>query len=142
MESRISGLLEKYWEGKTSLTEEEEIHRYFKENPHLTAEGMYFQNLQKMKSVKSTKNFSHPEKKIQRRWMSVAATIILGITVAFFVIQDARKQREYVIEDPQEAYEMTRKALMMVSSGLNEGAEYSTELKKINKAEKIVSQEE
>ena len=54
------------------------------------------------------------------------------------VFQDTKKQREFAVEDPQEAYEITRKALLMVSSGLNEGKTYSKEITRINKAQEIV----
>lgn len=142
MASQIDQMLKKYWEGKSTVQEEEELKQFFRKNPHLSAEGEYFRTIERMKNKGSEQSFSHPGKRIRRRWLSAAATVILGISVAFFVIQDARKQREHVIEDPKEAYEITRKALMMVSSGLNEGAEYSSEIKKINKAEEIVTQEE
>ena len=72
--------------------------------------------------------------------MSIAASIMLGISVATWVINDARKQREYVIEDPQEAYEMTRKALLMLSSNLNEGVAYSEPLKELNAAQELISE--
>lgn len=142
MASRIEELKKKYWNGQSTINEEEELKAYYAKNPHLSAEGQYFRTLKRKGDQQSFRTFSHPGKKYQRRWLSVAATVLLGISVAFFVIQDARKQREYVIEDPKEAYEITRKALLMVSSGLNEGAEYSSEIKKINKAEEIVTQEE
>ena len=141
MESRIEDLITKYWEGESSLQEEAEIKAFFQENPSLTPEGRYFVSLTQKEDQNSGapgRQFVHPGKSKQRTWLSIAASIVLGITVAFFVIQDARRTQQFVIEDPQEAYEITRKALLMVSSGLNEGSTYSRELKKINDAEKIV----
>ncbi len=138
MESRIDELLTKYWAGTTTLEEEQAIKAHFKANPALTPEGRYFQALKREKTKKPT-SFRHPSKKrIHTQW-SVAAAVVIGVAAALLVIQDARKQREFVVEDPKEAYEITRKALLMVSSGLNEGKDLSTkELVKINEAEEII----
>ncbi len=138
MESRIEELIAKYWEGETSLQEESDIKDYFNRNPSLTPEGRYFAAL--TGKTKSKRSFTHPGKPKIRPWMSVAASLVLGTLVAFLVIRDAQQTRQFVVDDPQEAYEITRKALFMVSSGLNEGSVYSGELKKINNAEKIVNE--
>ncbi len=137
MESRIKELLEKYWAGTSNLEEEAEIKRYFKENPSLTSEGKYFRKVGELKDVPKAK-FSHPGKKEQKSRWSVAAAVIAGLIAAALVFQDAKNQREFAVEDPQEAYEITRQALLMVSSGLNEGKSYSKEITKINKAQEIV----
>lgn len=68
----------------------------------------------------------------------MAAVITAGLLTAVVVLQDARQQRQFVVEDPKEAYEITRKALLMVSSGLNEGKNYSKEISNINRAEEII----
>ncbi|MFY0685600.1 MAG: hypothetical protein JXQ90_00470 [Cyclobacteriaceae bacterium] len=137
MESRIEELKSKYWEGNTSQDEELEIIQYYQQNPSLTHEGKYFATLSKMKVSK--RSFQHPGKSQQRTWLSIAATITVGIIVAALVIQDANKHQQFMVEDPQEAYEITKKALMMVSSSMNEGATYTSEIKKINKAEDIIT---
>lgn len=139
MESRIKELQEKYWAGETSLAEEQELKAYFKKNPSLTTEGEYFRAINKMKEEPAVK-FRHPKTTSWRSRWSVAAVITAGIIAAALVIQDARKQRDFVVEDPKEAYEITRKALLMVSSGLNEGKAYSQELKNINKAEDLIKE--
>ncbi len=143
MGSRIEKLKEKYWSGKTSLTEEMELKEYFDQNPSLQNDEAYFRLLKKNSTKESLRNFKHPEsrKKIPS-WFSAAASLIVGVGIAIAVFLDAQKQKEYIIEDPQEAYEITRKALLMVSSGLNKGTEYSSELQKINKAEEIIKEEE
>lgn len=137
MESRIKELLHKYWAGNSTLQEEAAIKQYFKENPSLTGEGQYFQAVRKLQADPKVK-FSHPGKKARKARWSVAAAITVGIMAAILVIEDARQQREFAVEDPKEAYEITRKALLMVSSGLNEGKNYSKEITKINKAEELV----
>jgi len=137
MESRIDLLLKKYWSGETSIDEEAELKDHFKENPAITTEGQYFRGLQKMKEIDNTE-FQHPSKSSQRTKWSVAAAVTVGLITAATVFQDAREQRQYVVDDPQEAYAITKKALLMVSSGIKEGKQYSKQITKINKAEELL----
>lgn len=139
MESRIEELMAKYWEGKTTLEEEAEIKLFYKENPSLTKSGDYFMNVRKRTSVKSQVKFDHPGKRFSSVRWSAAAAIVIGVMTAVLVLRDANDHSVYTVEDPKEAYEITRKALLMVSSGLNEGTDYSArELKRINEAEEII----
>ncbi|MEP4532307.1 MAG: hypothetical protein ABJ004_04425 [Cyclobacteriaceae bacterium] len=141
MESRIKELQEKYWAGETTLAEEAELKAYFKSNPSLTAQGRYFQAVN-TKAKKPGVTFKHPRRAGWKSRWSVAAAVLVGIMTAAIVIQDSRSGDNFLVEDPKEAYEITRKALMMVSSGLNEGKTYSKEIGHINKAEQIISDEE
>lgn len=137
MESRIKELQGKYWKGETTVSEEQELKAYFDSNPTLTSEGSYFRGLQKLQSSPKI-SFRHPGKSPRKLRWSVAAAITAGLLTAALVIQDARQQRDFTVEDPQEAFEITQKALLMVSSGLNEGKVYTTELSNINKAQSYV----
>lgn len=139
MESQIEVLLEKYWAGETTVEEEQKIKAWYRENPALTPESTYFRTLSGKQKVASGKRFAHPAKARRNTHWLAAAVVIVAITAGTLVFQDAKKQREYVVEDPQEAYEITKKALLMVSSGLNEGRTYSEELTRINKAEEIIN---
>ena len=140
MESRIKKLLEKYWAGETSVTEEQEIKEFFRKNPSLANEGLYFSGLSKQKEVSPIVAFQHPEKRTNRNnWYSaVAATVMLGIVVSSFFISHKQTQNQFVINDPKEAYEITRKALSMVSEGLNQGKTYTLEIEKFNKTQQIL----
>jgi len=141
MESQIKKLLEKYWAGETSVSEEREIKDFFKKNPSLVDEGLYFRGLGKQKEVQAAWAFQHPEKSTGRNnWYSaVAAAVMLGIVVSSFFITQNQKQNQFVVNDPKEAYEITKKALAMVSEGLNQGKTYTFELENINKAKQIIN---
>ena len=140
MESRIKDLLEKYWAGETSLDEEKIIKQYFKENPALTDEGQYFRAMDAQPEAVYRGEIPGKKKILNRQWLSVAATIAIGIMVAVVALDNTRKEDPFAITDPQEAYEVTRQALMLLSSNLNESKQYSGELKKINKAEEIIKE--
>lgn len=139
MESRIEELMEKYWAGDTSIEEEQQLKAHFRQHPSLAPEGQYFRALAGKQQLAVGKKFSHPGHVRKKAQWSAAAAVVVGIMAAVLVFQDARKQREFAVEDPQEAYEITRRALLMVSSGLNEGKTYSKELKGINKARDIIT---
>ncbi|RED99452.1 hypothetical protein [Marinoscillum furvescens] len=134
MESRIKELQEKYWKGESTVSEEQELKAYFQENPSLSPESSYFRGLQKMQTPPKT-SFQHPGKTSQKTRWYVAAAVTAGLLTTALVVQDARKQHDFTVDDPKEAFEITQKALLMVSSGLNEGKSYTTELSNINKAQ-------
>ncbi|WP_421875827.1 hypothetical protein [Marinoscillum sp.] len=140
MESRINKLHAKYWAGETSLAEEAELKAYFKKNPSLSAEGRYWNALDQKQKVTPASAMKHPNTTSWKSKWSVAAAITVGLIAAILVIQDARNPHEFAVEDPKEAYEITRKALMMVSSGLNEGKIYSQEIANINKAQEKITE--
>ncbi|MEP1032769.1 hypothetical protein [Ekhidna sp.] len=137
MGSQIDKLLEKYWNGETTLDEEKVIKSHFKSNPALSNESHYFRFLAKQKSEK----FDGP-KAINRRkaWLSAAATITIGVITAALVFNDAKKD-PFAIDDPEKAFQATKEALMMIGSELNQGQNHTLELTKINKAKEELQEE-
>ena len=141
MESRIKGLLEKYWQGETSVEEETLIKEYFESNPDQSPEGIYFENIEAKKGNKSEKSFEHPGRKIRRIWLSVAAAILIGLIAVPFIFNNKTTSDQFAVEDPKEALEITRASLMMISDGLNKGKTYSKELTKFNEAKTIIKKQ-
>ena len=139
MDLRIEKLKEKYWAGDTSLAEEKELKAFFKENPSLLAEGRYHATLHKKGQLRSERSFNHPGRKNYTAWLSAAAAILILLSVGFFLLQDNTKPDQFAVEDPKEAYEITRASLMKVSEGLNKGKTYSTELNKIYTAKETIT---
>ena len=139
MDLRIEKLKEKYWAGETTLAEEQELKAYFKEHPSLTKEGDYHTILRNQQKVKAKHSFNHPGKKNYPVWWSAAAAILILFTVGMFIFQNNQTKDQFAVEDPQEAYEITRATLLKVSEGLNKGKTYSKELNKINKAKESIT---
>jgi hypothetical protein len=139
MESRIKSLLEKYWQGDTSVEEEKRIKDYFKNNPDQTPEGLYFEKIKSDKSSFPQKSFEHPGRKINRVWLSAAAAVfILLISLPFIFNNQKQQPDQFAVDDPAKALEITRTSLQMVSNGLNKGKTYSNELVKFNEAKSII----
>ncbi|SNT36287.1 hypothetical protein SAMN05421640_3556 [Ekhidna lutea] len=137
MGSQIDKLLEKYWNGETSLEEEQVIKAHFKSNPALTNEGHYFRYLAKQKEIRFSKAKGVNKKKA---WLSAAATITIGIITAVLVFNDAQKD-PFAIEDPEKAFQATKEALMMIGGQLQEGQNHTLKLTKFNKAKEELQED-
>ncbi len=137
MGSQIDELLEKYWNGQTDLEEEKVIKSHFKSNPGLNNESHYFRYLANEKSV----TFDAPKGiNKKRKWISIAATVTIGVLTAALVFNDANKD-PFAIDDPEKALQATREALMMISSELNQGQNHTLQLTKINKAKEELQED-
>lgn len=131
MEPEIQDLLEKYWKGETSVEEERHIKSHFSSGKDISPTGQYFKSIDRQQQIQSNINW---KKKSNLGRYSAAATVVVGLFVAYLAYENTSQKPSFAVEDPREALEITRNALMMISTGLNEGKQYSGELKKINKA--------
>ncbi|HSD07079.1 hypothetical protein [Flavobacterium sp.] len=134
--NKMEALLEKYFEGETSIAEENELKNYFSSSnvaSHLEQYKPLFGYIVEAKNEKFEKNISLLSKKKKISWLSIAATIvvIIGIgTYTYFNVNDyfnvnevKEKQELGTYEDPKEALEATQKALAMLSNNVNTGIE-------------------
>ncbi len=143
-QDQIKVLLEKYWEGETSLAEEQALKTFFAQ-PELPAiwqeEQAYFQFLQQEKSISLTKEVEAnvlAKIKPQRRSLTRRSLVInllkaAAITLVFWsgmtYLQQANSienkilawEDKYEPESPEEAYRQTKAALYLLSSTLNKG---------------------
>lgn len=141
MEDRIQKLLDLYWEGETTLQEEEEIRQYFK-NGNIREEHKAFAPL--FQFFRDQEDLSCPEidykilenkassgsntRIITMRWIYATAAVLVLALAAIFVFQQPQQKEETIasareIEDPEEAYRVTLEALALVSGKLNKGTE-------------------
>jgi len=142
MDLQIEQLLEKYWNGETSVAEEREIKDYFKKHPDQSFEEQYFAQTKAKREIKPQVSFVHPGRSVRRVWLSVAAAIILGLLAIPLIIQQQSPKDQFAVEDPAKAFEITKASLMMVSEGLNKGKTYSAEeLGKFDKAKTIIKEQ-
>lgn len=138
MESQIKNT--KYWEGRTSVEEERILKNNHKNENPKNMEQFYFAEIENRKSIESTRQFSIPKRKTISIWKisSVAATI--AILLAFALnYGDFNKKDQFLVEDPQQAYEISQQALMFVSAQLNKGKTYTAQMDKINEVKQIIN---
>ena len=163
MESvKIRELVEKYWEGDTTLEEEEQLRVYFnkEEAPaDLKKEAVLFRYYQSHTQFRTLdERFDNTltqrieRKEAKQRWLTfqpvlrIAAAIVLVVlaTVLFKAewnnpaTETSPVAVEDTYEDPRLAYEQTKEALLLVSSLMNEGTQHMVNLENFREAQETV----
>jgi len=142
--------LDRYWNGETSLEEEQEIMKEMAESA--APDSLYFRMIAEARKQRSTLKIDDIKSYNQKaatpqprmmvlpvyRWMASAAAVLLFAIAAFGLWNYTHKQSQPDVmadsfEDPQKAYEEVRNALAFVSSKLNKSQ--SEALLNIKKAE-------
>jgi len=131
--NKIGDLLEKYFQGETSIAEEKELKNYFSSPnvaQHLEQYKPMFGYFSQVKEQKSTQTIPLKTKKRNVAWLSIAASVVvlLGVGTYFYVSEKnaapAVAQTELgTYDDPEEALAATQKALALLSSNVNVGIE-------------------
>lgn len=156
--SDMKNLIEKYFEGETTLQEEAELRRYFNSDEVDESLRQYqplFRHFENEKAQGLSADFDQKllerlegSAKVvrmqgrQRTWLRVAA-IGAVLTGAFFYLQrpvsPAQQQAinwdKYEIKDEKVAYDETVKALRLLSSKLNKGSKKA--VLEVGKVEKV-----
>jgi predicted ribosomally synthesized peptide with SipW-like signal peptide len=124
---RIENLLEKYFEGETTIAEEKELQDYFS--------GDVAQHLEQYKpmfgyfSIAREQQFEQniPLKTKKRKvvaWISVAASAVVLVGVGTFAYFNQTQNQDLgTYDSPEEAFRETQKALAMLSDHVNTGVE-------------------
>ncbi len=125
----IEQLLEKYFEGETTLAQEQQLRVYFSSD--LVAEHLkvhqpmfaYFCHEQEQK-VALNQTFS-PKRKTRKVYLAAASVVVL-LGVGYFAVQQFSRpttaQTAYgTYDDPEAAFKATRKALELLSGHVNVG---------------------
>jgi hypothetical protein len=131
--NKIEDILEKYFQGETSIAEEKELKDYFSSPnvaQHLEQYKPMFGYFSQVKEQKSTQTIPLKTKKRNVAWLSIAASVVvlLGVGTYFYVSEKnaapAVAQTELgTYDDPEEALAATQKALALLSSNVNVGIE-------------------
>lgn len=126
----MESLLEKYFEGESSIAEENELKDYFSSSnvaPHLEQYRPLFGYFTEAKEQKFINNLPLVSKKRKVAWLSIAASIIVMLSIgtySYFEVNTVDENRELgTYDDPEEALEATQKALAMLSDNVNVGVE-------------------
>ena len=128
---RIEILIEKYFEGETSIAEEKELKAYFSSSDvaqHLEQYQPVFGYFSQAKQEQFTASIPLKSGKKQKRlaWLSVAASVVVMLGIGFFAYQNTSEPNQEnlgVIDDPEIAFRETQKALALISKHVNTGIE-------------------
>jgi len=120
--NNIDKLIEKYLEAETSIAEEKELRSYFSsENvtPHLEQYKYLFKYFTIAKNETTHKTIPLKPRKNYYKWFTVAACFVLAF--GFYTYNNVKSNTQE--EEALLAYYQTKKALQLVSSNFNIGAE-------------------
>jgi hypothetical protein len=128
--SKIEILLEKYFEGETSIAEEIELKNYFSSPnvaPHLVQYQPLFGYFSIAKEQKYTQQIPLLSIKRKAAWLSIAASVVIMLGIGSYLYFNANVAMENKdlgsYDDPEEALAATQKALAMLSNNVNVGVE-------------------
>lgn len=132
--NKIENILEKYFEGETTIAEENQLREYFSSPnvaQHLEQYKSMFGYFSQAKEQKSTYEIPLLTKKRNVAWLSIAASavVLLGIGTYFFASEQkdtpavASQTELGTYDNPEEALKATQKALALLSSNVNVGIE-------------------
>ncbi len=121
--SNIERLLEKYFEGETTISEEKELKVYFTRETvpsHLERYKDLFQYFSEESTITATKGLEFgASRKSRYTWIGIAASIALIAGV--FLTKTPQPEPVDTFENPEIALQETKKILNMVSQYMNEG---------------------
>ena len=124
--AKIESLLEAYFEGNTSLSEEAQLRAYFKKGSvaaHLKQYQPLFQGLEKARGEVSQREISLPQKsglKIKSLWYGIAASAVIGLFVANYMFSEPSLSQDQ--EEALTAFKESKKAMFLLSENFNKGA--------------------
>lgn len=122
----IEKLLEKYLNAETTLAEEIELKIYFSGDdvaPNLEKYRALFGYFTASKNERFTKTIQLKSKKLNWKWLSVAASIVL-LAIVYTGYQKNQQAKA------EKIYNETQMAFNMLSANLNKGTEAITQLQK------------
>ncbi|MBF4492693.1 hypothetical protein IR010_09085 [Flavobacterium sp. MR2016-29] len=133
---KIENILEKYFQGETTIAEEDQLKEYFSSSnvaQHLEQYKPMFGYFSQVKQQKSMQEIPLPKSRDKKRnvaWLSIAASIVvlLGIGTYFFAsekpaAQPVAQSELGTYDNPEEALAATQKALALLSNNVNVGIE-------------------
>ena len=132
--NKIEKLLDHYFEGATSIAEENELRNYFSSTnvaPHLEQYKPLFNYFLDAKEQQFQREIpqlleSRDEKR-SLAWLSIAASVVvlLGIGTYFYwnTTNSTQNQDLGTYDDPEIAFRETQKALALLSNHVNVGIE-------------------
>ncbi|MGO4772278.1 hypothetical protein ACEN2I_11490 [Flavobacterium sp. W22_SRS_FK3] len=129
--NKIEDILEKYFQGETSIAEENQLREYFSSSnvaQHLQQYKPMFGYFSQVKEQKLTQEIPLKTNKRNVAWLSIAASavVLLGIGTYFYMsekntTQVVSQSELGTYDDPEEALAATQKALALLSSNVNVG---------------------
>ncbi len=137
--ANIEKLLEKYMEAETSIAEENELKTYFSGDtvaPHLEEYREMFGYFSASKKEKFTKTIQLKSQKLNWKWLTVAASVVLLVSVYTGYQKNQQAKAEKYYEETQYAFTLLSANLNKGTAAIYELQEFETTTNKIFKQPK------
>ncbi len=131
--NKIENILEKYFQGETTIAEERELREYFSSSDvaqHLEQYKPMFGYFSQVKEQKSTQEIPLQTKKRNVAWLSIAASVVVLLGIGTYMYVSEKNAAPVVAQselgtydNPEEALAATQKALALLSNNVNVGIE-------------------
>ncbi|MFV5695151.1 hypothetical protein ACM55G_06890 [Flavobacterium sp. LB3P122] len=143
--NKIEILLEKYFEGVTSIAEENELRNYFSSldvAQHLEKYKPMFSYFLQAKGQMLNQEIPLQSRKRYVAWLSIAASVVvlLGIWIYVFYNHDNGNEKQDLgtYNDPEVALAATQKALALLSNHVNVGIESVYYIKEYQDSKELI----
>ena len=147
--NKIELLLDKYFEGQTSIAEEKELTNYFSASDvaqHLEQYKPLFGYFEQAKAQKLAPeislNITQKEKKGNKNWIVVAASVVVLAGLSTFIYNTNRvtkvNQDLGSFNNPEIAFKETQKALQLLSQNVNVGIESVSYINEYEKSKNLI----
>jgi 7-cyano-7-deazaguanine synthase in queuosine biosynthesis len=141
--NRIETILEKYFQGETSVSEEKELKNYFSSSDvaqHLEQYIPLFIYFSKVKEQEFKQTIPLQAKKRNVAWLSIAASVVvlLGISTFIYLYQPQESNDLGTYDNPEAAFEATQKALSLLSKNVNVGIESVTYINEFQNSKELI----
>jgi len=121
---QIKILLEKYFDGQTSIAEENQLKDYFSSAniaPELEPYRPMFGYFNQAKNEKSQKSLPLQTKRNHMAWLSIAASVVVLLGVGLMYFNQSQPEDLGTFDNPEVAFRETQKALDLLSGNVNKG---------------------
>ena len=140
----VEQLLEKYFQGETTIAEEKQLKAYFSSKdvaPHLVKYQSLFGYFETQKGTQFEQKLPlQPRKQSTVKWIGIAASFVMlfGLATFYFYPSEPKHEDLGTYDNPEEAFAATHKALLMVSEQVNVGMESVVYLEEYEKTTKTI----
>jgi len=151
--NEINKILDKYFEGNTTIKEEKKLKEYFNTEKDIPTEFLYakqiFKHLKNETALVFEKEIAIPKKKKIKPFYYFSA-IAASIIFAFFVVSDYNTTENKIvyayyngkaITDKHLAEKYTKEALLKISNNFNTGTQKLHKLSEFNKSQSLIKNE-
>lgn len=140
MKNNINSLLDKYWEGETSLEEERELKTLLSRSEGFEEEKLFFGDLTAVSKLETNK-IQLPQKKHSgmQFWMKIAAVLVLFLIATTAAYRYQERQAE------KEAYLAVMEAFELIHGNMQKGTsqlEAMEDFKHLNTSHEIFNLKE